>query len=81
MDEWIWTDAEVAAALSDAYVGVKLDGDVEKALVKRYTVAGYPTMLVVDPAGNVVWRAVGYQSSKEMLDLFFKNKTGGSPVS
>jgi thiol-disulfide isomerase/thioredoxin len=81
MDEWIWTDAEVAAALSDAYVGVKLDGDVEKALVQRYKVAGYPTMLALDPAGKVVWRAIGYQSSKEMLDLFFKNKAGGSPVS
>jgi thiol-disulfide isomerase/thioredoxin len=81
MDEWIWTDADVAAALSAGYVGVKLDGDVEKALVKRYKVAGYPTMLVVDAAGKEVWRAVGYQSSKEILDLFFKNKQGGSPVS
>jgi thiol-disulfide isomerase/thioredoxin len=81
MDEWIWTDADVAAALTAGFVGVKLDGDVEKALVKRYKVAGYPTMLVVDGNGKEVWRAVGYQSSKEMLDLFFKNKAGGSPVS
>ena len=81
MDEWIWTDADVAAALSDGFVGLKLDGDIEKALVKRYTVAGYPTMLVVDAAGKEVWRAVGYRSSKEMLDLFFTNKHGGRPVS
>lgn len=81
MDEWIYTDAEVAAAMNDKYIGVKLDGDVEKALVKRYAVAGYPTMLVVDPAGKEVWRAVGYQSSKELLDLFFKTRSGGSPVS
>jgi len=81
MDEWIWTDADVASALSAGFVGVKLDGDIQKELVKRYKVAGYPTMLVVDPAGKEIWRAVGYQSSKEMLDLFFKNKPGGSPVS
>jgi thiol-disulfide isomerase/thioredoxin len=72
MDEWIWTDAEVAAAMAGKYVGVKLDGDIEKAIVKKYTVAGYPTMLVIDATGKEMWRAVGYQSSKEMLDLISK---------
>ena len=69
MDQWIWTDAEVAAQLSAGYVGVKLDGDIEKALVKRYTVKGYPTMLVLDAAGTESTRAVGYLSSKEVLAL------------
>ncbi len=81
MDEWIWTDAEVAAAMAGKYIGVKLDGDIEKAIVAKYKVVGYPTMLVIDATGKEVWRAVGYQSSKEMLDLFFKNNQGGSPVS
>jgi thiol-disulfide isomerase/thioredoxin len=67
MDEWIWTDAEVASKLNAGYVGVKLDGDIEKALVKRYKVVGYPTMIVLDGAGKEVKRLVGYQSSKEML--------------
>jgi thiol-disulfide isomerase/thioredoxin len=70
MDEWIWTDAEVADALKTGYIGVKLDGDIEKALVKKHTVAGYPTMIVLDATGQELWRAVGYQSSKEMLALF-----------
>jgi thiol-disulfide isomerase/thioredoxin len=69
MDQWIWTDAEVAALLNAGYVGVKLDGDIEKALVKRFKVAGYPTMIVLDGSGAESWRAVGYQSSKEMLAL------------
>lgn len=72
MDEWIWTDAEVAGAMATKYVGVKLDGDIEKAIVKKYNVVGYPTMLVIDAAGKEVWRAVGYQSSKEMLALISK---------
>jgi len=67
MDEWIWTDAEVAGRLNAGYVGVKLDGDIEKALVKRFNVTGYPTMIVVDATGREVKRVVGYQSSKEML--------------
>jgi thiol-disulfide isomerase/thioredoxin len=52
MDQWIWTDAEVASRLNAGYVGVKLDGDIEKALVKRFNIVGYPTMLVLDAAGK-----------------------------
>ena len=72
MDEWIWTDAEVAAALTAGYVGVKLDGDIEKAHVKRFEVSGYPTMVIVDPAsgaGTVIKKVSGYQSSAQLLSL------------
>ncbi|HEX6973024.1 MAG TPA: thioredoxin family protein [Vicinamibacterales bacterium] len=72
MDEWIWTDAEVAALLSAGYVGVKLDGDVEKAHVKRFDVNGYPTMIVVDGTGKEAHRAVGYLSSAEAIAFLKK---------
>lgn len=68
MDQWIWTDAEVADTLNGGFVGVKLDGDLEKALVAKYKVAGYPTMIVLDATGKELWRVVGYQSSKEILE-------------
>jgi thiol:disulfide interchange protein len=55
MDQWIWTDAEVVAALQAGYVGVKLDGDIEKEHVRRYDVKGYPVR--------------GYQSSHQLLDF------------
>ena len=67
MDEWIWTDAEVAARLQAGYVGVKLDGDVEKTLARRFNVAGYPTIIALDSSGRETQRAVGYQSSSQML--------------
>ena len=66
MDEWIWTDAEVAALLNAGYVGVKLDGDLEKALVSRFRVQGYPTVIVLDSSGREIQR-FSYLSSKEML--------------
>jgi thiol-disulfide isomerase/thioredoxin len=69
MDEWIWTDAEVAAAINAGFVGVKLDGDLEEALVERYEVAGYPTMLILDAEGEVERRAVGYQTSAQMMEV------------
>jgi len=67
MDAWIWNDAEVAARLTQGYVGVKIDADQEKALVKRFNVAGYPTMVVVDATGKEVKRVSDYQSSKQIL--------------
>lgn len=68
MDEWIWTDAEVSAALARDFVLVKLDGDIEKAHVKRFAVAGYPTMVIVDPAsGKALASVSGYQSSAQLL--------------
>ena len=70
MDEWIWTDAEVAAALNAGFVGVKLDGDIERAFVTRFKVSGYPTMVIVDPAtGQAIKSVTGYQSSQQMLAL------------
>ena len=68
MDEWIWNDAEVAAALNAGYVGLKLDGDIEKAHVKRFGVTGYPTMVVFDPAKDTIVKKVsGYQPSAQVL--------------
>ncbi len=67
MDEWIWSDAEVAALLTDGYVGVKLDGDIEKALVDRFRITGYPTMVLLDADGREVRRAVGYLSSAQAI--------------
>jgi thiol-disulfide isomerase/thioredoxin len=70
MDEWIWTDAEVVAALEDGFVGVKLDGDIAREQVRRYEVVGYPNILIVDPASGSALRSVrGYQSSQQLLDF------------
>jgi thiol-disulfide isomerase/thioredoxin len=76
MDEWIWTDSEVAGLLNAGYVGVKLDGDIEKTLVKRFNVTGYPTMIMLDATGKEVRRVVGYQSSKEIIQLLTVQKYG-----
>ena len=68
MDEWIWSDKEVAGAVKTGYVAVKLDGDVEKELVHRYGVRGYPTGVAIDAAGNPVSRPFeGYQASADLL--------------
>jgi thiol:disulfide interchange protein len=69
MDEWVWSDDEVAAGLRAGYAGVKIDADLEKDLVKRFSPDGYPTMIVLDANGKELRRAGGYQSSKQMLQF------------
>jgi thiol-disulfide isomerase/thioredoxin len=67
MDQWIWNDAEVAQVINAGYVGIKVDADLQKALVKRLKVEAYPTMMVMDSDGSVLQRVTDYQSSKQML--------------
>ena len=47
----------------------EVNGDVEKAHVKRFSVAAYPTIVVLDSAGAELRRVVGYQASKETIAL------------
>jgi thiol-disulfide isomerase/thioredoxin len=71
MDQWVYTAADVVAAASDI-ICVKLDGDVERDLVKKFAVAGYPTMLLLDADGKEVRRLVGYQGVAAMVRFFAK---------
>lgn len=65
MDQWVYTAHDVVAAAAGV-VAIKLDGDVERELVKKYEVKGYPTLLLLDDQGAVVRRASGYQGVAAM---------------
>ncbi|MFK7959858.1 MAG: thioredoxin family protein [Phycisphaerales bacterium] len=65
MDQWVYPAAAVVQAAEGLQV-VKLDGDEQRELVKRYAVRGYPTMLMLDADGAVLDRLVGYRSVAEM---------------
>ncbi len=71
LDEWIWTDAEVAGILNSDYIGVKFDGDLAKDMVAKFRVQGYPTVIVLDANGKELRRA-NYLGSKEMLGMLKK---------
>jgi thiol-disulfide isomerase/thioredoxin len=72
MDQWIWNDAEVAKAINEGYLGIKVDADLQKALVKRLKIEAYPTMVIMAADGTVLQRVTDYQSSKEMLAFLGK---------
>ncbi|MCB9876050.1 MAG: thioredoxin family protein [Planctomycetes bacterium] len=71
MDQIVWPAQAVVDACADV-VPVKLDGDAQRELVKRYEVTAYPTVLVLDQDGEVLQRAVGYQSVARLSALLRK---------
>jgi thiol-disulfide isomerase/thioredoxin len=67
MDQWVWNDVDVAQRIGGAFVGIKVDADLQKALVKRLNISGYPTMMIMNADGTEARRVVGYQSSKQIM--------------
>lgn len=71
MDQWVYTAEDVVTAAKDL-VAVKLDGDVERELVKRFGITAYPTMLLLQADGTEVRRVVGYQGVAAMQKFLAK---------
>ena len=69
MDQWVWNDLDVAQRINSAYVSIKVDADLQKALVKRHKIVGYPTMMIMNVDGTEVRRIDGYQSSKQISEF------------
>ncbi len=69
MNRIVYTKQPVVDAAKDV-ICVKLDGDKEKALVKKYGVKGYPTLILLDSSGKQLRRAAGYQGVKQMRAFF-----------
>jgi thiol-disulfide isomerase/thioredoxin len=69
MTELVYTAAPVVDA-AKGVVSVKLDGDEQREWVKKYGVAAYPTMLLLDAEGNVLRREVGYRGVAAMVKFF-----------
>ncbi|MCB9886272.1 MAG: thioredoxin family protein [Planctomycetes bacterium] len=66
MEQHVYTADAVVKAAAET-VCIKLDGDEQRDLVKRYEVAAYPTMLLLDADGKVLRRLVGYQHVTDMV--------------
>ncbi len=67
MDQWVWNDVAVAQLITSDFIAIKVDADLQKPLVTRLKIVGYPTMMVMSADGQEVRRIDGYKSSKEML--------------
>lgn len=62
MDRTTWKD-ETVAELAESFVAAKVNADVEKVPVKRYSLTGYPTVILAEPGGEQVLRLAGYKNA------------------
>jgi thioredoxin 1 len=67
MDKNTFTDPRVQQKLSN-YVLVKINGDQNSELMKKYQIYSYPTILILDSSGNIVKTIVGYQSPESLIN-------------
>jgi thioredoxin-like negative regulator of GroEL len=59
-------DPQVAAALGRGFVAVKVDADRDEATVRKYKVAGLPTLLVLSADGAELARTSGAMSPADL---------------
>ena len=65
LDQETFVDDKVVK-LSEKFVCLKIDGDKNSDLTRKYGVSGYPTILFMDPKGNVIGGRPGYRGPIEM---------------
>lgn len=68
MDADTFSDPSVVR-LSQHFVCVRLDSDVNTAPIARYRVMAYPTLIVADAAGHPLYRLEGYVPPEKLAPL------------
>jgi thioredoxin-like negative regulator of GroEL len=80
MDEKVWSfhGDEVGRTLGASYVLLQRDGEKDEGakLVAKYHVVGFPTLLVVDAAGNEVDRIMGFIGAPELTTTLQRFRSG-----
>lgn len=73
LDHDVFRDARVTAALKDVLpIRVNAEKGGGRSVADRYRVRGLPTLLFLNPDGNVVARSEGYISAESFLKLLEK---------
>ncbi len=68
LEERTFSDSEIVS-LSDNFVCLKIDGDKEQAVVERFKIQDYPTILFIDRNEKELSRIIGYQPAAEFSRL------------
>src|SRR5436190_18374367 len=58
LDAETFSNDKVKTFLKEKTIAIKVDGDKEKDLVRKYGIRGYPTLVFVDSEGKEVGRLV-----------------------
>jgi tetratricopeptide (TPR) repeat protein len=81
MDRQVYTDSAMAKAAAK-YVNRKIDAEKGEGitLAKRYGVAAYPTMVIVDAAGKEVNREQGFRPATHMVRFLDDTREGRGTI-
>jgi thiol-disulfide isomerase/thioredoxin len=71
MDRQTFRDPRVAAFFNQTFINVKMDMEKGEglSLARQYQIQAYPTLLFIDPAGEVIHRVAGFHDPDQFLQL------------
>lgn len=68
MDKNTFQNPQVQQKLSN-YVLVRVNGDENPDLTRKYQVYSYPTILILDSTGNLIKTITGYQDPVDFINM------------
>jgi thiol-disulfide isomerase/thioredoxin len=68
MDKTTWKDKKVIAWMKEKTVALKVDAEEDVELAKKYTIEGYPTIVLIKPDGTEIDRLVGGRDADGFLE-------------
>lgn len=71
----VFTRKDVGDVFNKHFVNIKIDMEKGEGieLAKRYKVTAYPTMMILDTDGNIVYKFVGARSPEQLLEIAAEN--------
>jgi thiol:disulfide interchange protein len=66
-----FTDSKVGEYYNSTFINVEVDGEKGEGatLARQYGVRAYPTLLFINPNGDIVQGTAGYHNPKQFLEL------------
>lgn len=78
LDDEVFRDPEIAKRINERFIAVRVVDRMQEdgsnapaiaALQRRYDVSAFPTVVIVDPKGNVRHKMVGYPGKRTVADM------------
>jgi thioredoxin-related protein len=75
MEREVFPDPKVSEFMNRDFIGVRYDMEVDFGitLAMKYRINAYPTFLVLDQDGTLIYREIGYQPADKFVEVFSKN--------
>ena len=79
MDREMWGKPEMNS-LADNFIPLKIDVDRNRTLASKFGATSIPKVVIIDPAGNVIWQQVGFSTPTPYMKIFKQLPKNSIPV-